>query len=306
MKILISGASGFIGLNLIKLLKEEGHEVFGLTRNIERAQKKDPEVIWIEWKNFNEGVDLKPYGEMDAAINMVGENLADKRWNNEQKKVIYNSRIDASETLFKMIKKSQARIKTFISTSAIGIYGNRMSEETHEGSLVVDDYIGKLCQDWEAVVEKHKDMTDRSVIIRVGLVLGKDGGMMEKMLPIFQWGIGGKLARGNQYMSWIHITDICRIFHKAITDNSMQGIYNGTAPFPVKNSDFTKYLGKILNKPTFFSVPRFALKIAMGEMAEHVLSGARVVPRKLKEDNFHFIYPTLEVALKDVVSKEHK
>jgi uncharacterized protein (TIGR01777 family) len=306
MKILISGASGFIGLKLIQLLKKDGHEIFGLTRNIERSQKKDPEVIWIEWKNFNEGVDLKPYGEMDAVINMVGENLASKRWNNEQKKVIYNSRIDATETLFKMIKKSQGKVGTFISTSAIGIYGNRMSEEIHEGSLVVDDYIGKLCQDWEGVVNKHADAYERSVIIRVGLVLGKGGGMMEKLLPVFQWGVGGKLASGNQYMSWIHVTDICRIFQKALTDKEMSGVYNGTAPFPVKNSEFTQYLGKILNKPTFFSVPSFALKIVMGEMADHVLSGARIVPRRLKEADFHFIYPTLEVALKDVVSKERK
>jgi uncharacterized protein (TIGR01777 family) len=306
MKILISGATGFIGLQLIKELKKEGHEIFGLTRNIENAQKKDAQVIWIEWTNFHEGVDLKPYGKMDAVINLVGENLANKRWNNEQKKVIYNSRIDATETLFKMLKKSQENVDVFISTSAIGIYGNRMSEEIHEASLVVDDYIGKLCQDWEAVVDKYKDMVNRSVIIRVGLVLGKGGGMMEKMLPVFQWGLGGKLASGSQYMSWIHLADICRIFQKALTDKEMSGVYNGTAPFPVTNKDFTHYLGKILNKPTFFTVPRFALKIVMGEMAEHVLSGSRIVPRKLKEANFHFLYPTLEVALKDVVSKERK
>jgi len=305
MKVLISGASGFIGQQIIKDLKSEGHEILGLTRNIQNAQKTDPDIIWIEWHNFNDIVDLKPFGHIDAVINLVGENLANKRWNNEQKKIIYNSRIDSTRCLCKMIEKAQGSVDTFVQTSAIGIYGNRMAEEIHEKSLVVDDYIGKLCQDWEKEL-KENPVYKRSVIIRVGLVLGKDGGMMEKMLPVFQLGIGGKLGSGNHYMSWVHLKDISRIFIKALTDKEMSGVYNGTAPFPVRNKEFTNYLGKVLNKPTLLSVPRFALKMVMGEMAEHVLSGARIVPRKLKEEGFHFIYPTLELALKDVVSKENK
>ena len=306
MKILISGGTGFIGLKLIEELKNEGHEIFGLTRNVENAQKKDADVIWISWKSHNEIFDLKPYGKIDAVINLVGENIAGKRWTNEQKKVLYNSRVEATRSICSSIKESQGKVDVFVSTSAIGIYGNRQSEEIHEKSLTVDDFIGTLCKDWESALTSNSDVYDRHVIIRVGLVLGKNGGMIEKLLPIFQLGIGGKLSHGNQYMSWVHLDDICRIFIKAINDSSMDGVYNGTAPFPVTNKEFTQSLGDVLRKPTLFPVPKLALKVVLGEVAEHVLSGARIIPKKLKEDNFHFIYPTLETALKDVVSKERK
>lgn len=306
MKILITGGTGFIGLKLINDLKQSGHEVIGLTRNLESAQKKDSDVIWVEWKSHNEIIDFKPYGKIDAVINLVGENLANKRWNNEQKKVIYNSRVEATRSICRSIKESQGKVDIFVSTSAIGIYGNRRNEEIHERSLIVDDFIGSLCKDWEEALTTNSDVYNRHVIIRVGLVVGKNGGMMEKLLPVFQLGVGGKLSHGNQFMSWIHLGDICRIFIKAIEDDSMQGVYNGTAPFPVSNKDFTNILAKTIRKPSFFSVPKFALKIVMGEMAEHVLSGARIIPKRLKEADFHFIYPTLETALKDVVSKERK
>lgn len=304
MKVLITGGTGFIGLRLIKELKSQGHEVLGLTRNIEQAQRKDTDVIWIPWKSHNEIIDFTPYGKIDAIINLVGENLANKRWSNEQKKVIYNSRVEATRNLCKSIKESQGKIDTFISTSAIGIYGNRRNEEIHEKSLIVDDFVGSLCRDWEEAVTSNSDIYNRSVIIRVGLVLGKNGGMMEKLLPLFNLGLGGKLSHGNQYMSWIHLDDICRIFIKALNDHKMEGVYNGTAPFPVTNKEFTNTLGRTIRKSTFFSVPRFALKVVMGEMAEHVLSGAKIIPKRLKEDNFHFLFPTVEVAIKDVVSKE--
>ena len=306
MKILISGATGFIGMKLIQELKKDGHELFGLTRNIESAQKKDTDVIWIKWESHNEIIDLKPYGKIDAVINLVGENLANKRWNNEQKKIIYNSRVEATRTLCKSIRESQEKVDVFVSTSAIGIYGDRETEEIHEDSLIVDDFIGSLCKDWEEALTSNSDVYSRHVIIRVGLVLGKNGGMMEKLLPLFSLGLGGKLSSGKQYMSWIHLDDICRIFLKALTDNDMQGVHNGTAPFPVTNKEFTEVLGKTIRKPTAFTVPKLALKIAMGEMAEHVLSGARIIPKKLKENDFHFIYPTIEKAIKDVVSKDRK
>lgn len=304
MKILITGASGFIGKELVSLLKENNNEIFGLTRNIEAAQSKIADIIWISWPDSRQVIDLKAYGSFDVVINLVGENIAGNRWSSEQKKILYNSRIDSTDTLLKMIKQSQGIVPTFISTSAIGIYGDRQEEEIHENSLVVDDFIGKLCQDWEQVVYKHKDTYERCCIIRTGLVLGKNGGMMEKLLPLFKLGLGGKLSNGNFYMSWIHIKDLCRIYLKAIQDTQMKGVYNATAPYPEKNKIFTQKLASLLRRPAFFSVPKFTLKIIMGELADHATQGAKITPKKLRDENFHFHFPTLDLALKDVLSKQ--
>ena len=303
MKILISGASGFVGKQVLKLLLEKGHEVYGLTRSPEKNQKLFPTVNWIKWEGVRDLPDLSKISNIDAVINLVGENIAAKRWNNGQKKEIFNSRIDGTKSILKMLEAANLKPRVFVSTSATGIYG--ANENSTEDSNTADDFLANLCKAWEAAVGEGKDqgLYQRSVIIRVGLVLGRDGGLIQRLAPIFKRGLGGKLGKGKFYMSWIHVRDLARIYVRALEDENMSGVYNAVSPFPVTNEEFTRVLGQAVRKPTPFTVPKFALKLAMGEVAEYITKGGKVYPGKLKKDNFHFLYPTIEVAAKDVVSK---
>jgi uncharacterized protein (TIGR01777 family) len=302
MRVLITGGTGFVGSFIVKKLIEKNHDVLLLTRNTENAIKKFGEsVTAIEWKNYYEVLDLSLYGKIDSVINLMGENIGNKRWSNEQKKEIYNSRVDATDTIIKSLKKSNIRVESFISTSASGYYGS--NNKTHdESSSAGEDYLSKVCQGWEEVVTVNKDEYDRFVILRVGMVLGK-GGAMDKMLLPFKLGVGGKLGSGEQHISWIHVEDLVNMYIQVLEDKTAQGIYNAVATYSVTNSEFTKTLGKTLRKPTKFTVPKFVLNIALGEMSAVVLGNTKVIPKKFKAENFHYLYPTLELALKDVVSK---
>ncbi len=290
MKILISGGTGFVGKALVKQLSES-HEVILLSRDPSKYQDTFNEnVKFLQWDDFYQEFDLKPFGKIDAVVNLIGENIASKRWSNEQKKLLFNSRVDATKTILKSIKSSQDKVDTFVSTSAVGIYA--------------DGFLKKVCESWEsAVVEFGSDIISRSCILRVGMVLGK-GGAMQRMLPLFKLGLGGKLGHGKQYTSWIHITDLVNIYESALINPKLNGAINAVSPFCVDNSEFTQVLAKILRKPSRFTVPSFALKLALGEMSTLMIDSVKVEPKSLQEENFHYLYPTIELALKEVVSKE--
>ncbi|MBC74750.1 MAG: TIGR01777 family protein [Halobacteriovoraceae bacterium] len=303
MNVLVSGASGFVGRHIVELLLEKGHTVYALSRSAEENQKNWPKINWIQWNNAQHVADLGSINKLDAVINLAGEGLDSKRWSNGQKKEIFNSRVDGTKAIFEMLKAHSLKPEVFVSTSAVGIYGHHDSGEVVEDSATTKDFLANLCKDWEAVVTENSSHYDRSVIVRVGLVLGKGGGMISKLVPLFRLGLGGKLGSGNFFMSWIHVKDLARIYVSAIEDSSKKGVYNGTAPFPVKNAEFTKVLSDTVVRPAHLNVPRFALRIAVGEMADYMLKGAKVVPSRLKQEDFHFLYPTIERAIKDVVSK---
>lgn len=302
MKVLVSGASGFVGKRVLKLLLENGHEVYGLSRSPEKNETKFPEVKWLKWDCSMGAPELGTLESLDAVINLMGENVATKRWNNAIKKDLYNSRVDGTALLHQGIKNANLEPNVFVSTSAIGVYGDKGLEPVDESAPVASDFLANLCKAWEEAALKEKELYQRSVIIRVGIALGSDGGLAQKLMPLFKLGLGGKLGDGNFYMSWIHVKDLARIFVKAVEDQKMSGIYNASAPFPVTNSEFTKTFANTYRKPAMFNVPKFALKIVMGEMAEYAVKGVKAMPKKLKEDNFHFLYPTIETAVKDVVS----
>jgi len=311
MKILISGGTGFVGNVLVGKLLEKGHQVVLLTRNCDKAQTlfknhknfTADKVTTIEWKSYNDIPDLSPFKTIDAVINLVGENIADKRWSNEQKKEIFNSRIDGTTTIYKALKKAGITPDVFISTSAIGAYGPRNGEELFEDAVYGDDFMAKVCKSWEKVVFDHQDAAKRSAILRLGIVLGKDGGAIQKMLTPFSMGLGGKLGSGEQFMSWIHIVDLANMFIQVLEDDKLSGTFNATSPYPVNNGEFTKVLGNVLRKPTPFPVPGFMINILMGGVSEVLLTGQNVLPKKFKENRFHYRYPTLEIALKEVISK---
>jgi uncharacterized protein (TIGR01777 family) len=300
MKVLVTGATGFVGKVVVRQLLEAGDQVVVLTRNIPKAALTlGSQCQYFQWVDTNELPDAEAFNGVDAVINLMGEGIADKKWTDEQKKIIYNSRINGTQRLVEVISKLTKKPSVFVSTSAVGIYGNRGPEEITEESSAGNDFLAHLCSEWEKEASKVKEYVQRLVFIRVGVVLGHGGGALSKMLLPFKMGLGGPLGSGNQYMSWIHIEDLAAMYIEALKNNSMSGVYNGTAPYPATNSEFTSSLGKVLKRPAFLPAPSFAVKAAFGEMSTILLEGQKVLPRKFKEINFRYRYPTLEMALKE-------
>lgn len=303
MKVLITGGTGFVGSKLIeKLATQPDMKIYALVRSVDRAKSKitPSQVEFIEWSDIYQTFAINE-NELDAVINLMGAGIMDKRWNNERKKELYNSRVDGTKNLFQLLEKQNVKVKNIIQMSAIGIYGESSAPINEQGKQV-SDFLGKLCQDWEAAMISNATDVPHYSILRTGIVLGKGGGAMDKLLTIFKFGIGGKLASGNQYMSWIHVEDLIRLIERNIMSPNGKKIYNAVSPYPVTNKEFTQLLGNFLNKPTLFPVPKFALKVALGEASVALLANQNISPALLKEEKFIFRYPTLENALKEVVS----
>ncbi len=300
MKVLVTGATGFVGKVVVRQLLEAGDQVVVLTRNIPKAALTlGSDCTYYQWVDTNELPDTAAFDGVDAVINLMGEGIADKRWSEEQKKKIYNSRINGTQKLVEVISQLKVAPSVFVSTSAVGIYGDRKNEEITEDSKTADDFLAHVCSEWEKEASKVKEYVKRLVFIRVGVVLGHGGGALSKMLPVFKLGAGGPIGSGNQYMSWVHIEDLAGMYIEALKNNSMSGVYNGTAPYPATNKEFSTALGKVLKRPAFAPAPAFAIKLAFGEMSTVLLEGQKVLPTKLKAINFRYRYPTLEMALKE-------
>ncbi len=302
MRVLVTGATGFVGQRVVKQLLAKGDEVVVLTRNIAKgALYLGSECKYFQWGDTSTLAPEEAFLGVDAVINLMGEGIAEKRWSEDQKKKIYESRIAATAQLIERIKGLTKRPSVFVSASAVGIYGDRGDEELNESSSLADDFLARVCKDWEAEALKAKNLGMRVAIIRTGVVIGKDGGALKKMLPIFKLGGGGPVGSGKQYMSWIHVEDIASMYVEAARDPSIEGILNGTSPYPSTSKEFARQLGKTLHRPAFAPAPAFALKLVFGEMSQVLLDGQKVLPVKFKEHKFRFRYPTLEMALSESV-----
>lgn len=285
MIVAISGASGFIGQNLIRKFNQNDFTIRIIDRQAFSLSDHDFMIRYIE--------------SADVVINLAGAPVA-KRWTPEYQKEILSSRIDTTRKIADAINAATNKPKLFISNSAIGIYD---SKETHTESSrsFAGNFLAKVCSDWEEEANRVQSPV-RVVIFRIGVVLGSDGGALQKMHRPFSIGLGGKLGTGKQAMSFIHIHDLVNAFMFAIGHETFEGVVNAVSPYPSYNAEFTDKLGKVLGQPTWFTVPPFALKLAFGDGAQVLLEGQSVLPEKLMQEGFTFRFPTIQNALVDIFS----
>ena len=305
MNILISGGTGFVGRVVVKKLLEKNHKVYVLSRSMDKVREVFGDTCeFVLWPSYKDLPDLSKIEKIDAVLNLSGENIGKGRWTNQLKKEIYNSRVDGTKNLIKALSNAGHKVETFISTSAIGVYGSQRGVVFTESSSHGEGFLAKVCSAWEEAAQEAKKICDRLVVLRVGIVLGKGGGAMEKMLPLFKLGLGGVQGDGQHYMSWIHLQDVARSYVLAVENKNVEGVYNCVAEFAVTNQEFTNNLAAIVRKPAFFKSPAFMIKAAVGEMSTMILQDAHVKADRLKQLKFHYLYPTIQLALKEVVSKE--
>jgi len=306
MKVMVTGATGFIGKELIKKLNRKGHEIVVLTRNSESAKFHIPvHCEIVTWNPCKDSLPPSALKGVDAVINLAGEGIADGRWSPERKRELTQSRVLSVSKLLDAMTYMNNRPQVFLSASAIGFYGDRGDELLDETSSKGKGFLSEVCQSWENEILKAKDLGVRTVALRIGMVLGHDGGALDKMLPPFQLGAGGKLGSGTQWMSWIHINDLVDMMTYVIENPSTVGIYNAVSPNPLRNREFTKILGQVLKRPTLFTIPKFILKIILGELSELLLGSQRVVTKKICDTGFEFKYPQLEKALMGICENSY-
>ena len=304
MRILLLGCTGFIGRELIPKLLDEGHELCIVSRKkINRFRLKIPlnkisflKLNLSDKKQWQDIYLIEQLRICEGIVNLAGEPIADKRWNEEQKLEIKNSRINTTSFLMETLKRLRITPKVIINGSAIGFYGTSITNEYNENSAKGNDFLADLCNSWEYEAKKKPSFT-RLVIFRIGIVIGSDGGALGKMLPIFKLGLGGPIGKGDQWMSWIHRTDLCHMIMKALINKKYSGTYNAVAPDPVTMKLFSELLAKCLNRPNLIPVPGVSLKILLGEGAKLVLEGQKVISKRIKSNLFKFKYPLLIQAL---------
>lgn len=292
MKVLIAGASGLVGSALIPALEAEGSEVTRLVRTSAGAGE-------IEWHPNNDQIDPATLEGFGAIINFAGENIAGGRWTDELKRKIRDSRVNGTHLLSEAMAKLKDRPKVFLCASATGIYGDRGDEILDEQSDSGGGFLAGVCREWEKATEPAVQAGVRTVNLRFGPILAREGGMLAKLLTPFKMGMGGKVGSGKQYISWVAIDDVVNAIKLALKDESIRGPLNVVSPNPVTNEEFTKTLGHVLSRPTALAMPAFAVRLAFGEMAdEMLLASQRVIPKKLNDAGYEFQQPELEGALR--------
>ncbi len=292
MRIVIAGGSGFIGEPLVRHLVASGDDVAVLSRSPAKVQAGRG----VAWDGRTQGEWSEEVDAADAIVNLAGENVGDGRWTDERKRKLVASRLDATGAIVQALRNAPPRERTLVNASAVGYYGVRGDEVLDESDARGGGFLAGLVEKWEAAAREAEPQA-RLVILRFGVALSPEGGALKKMMLPFKLGAGGPVGSGAQWMSWIDRDDVVRMVEWGIDNQNARGIYNATAPDPVRNRDFTRALGRAMHRPAFMPAPAFALRIAFGEMADEVLlGGQRVVPRRAEREGFRFEVPTLDAS----------
>jgi len=295
MKVAVAGANGLIGSNLVRALRARGDEVVGLVRN----PRHPGEVRWDpktggEWTRSIDGV--------DAVVNLAGANVGGKRWTEEYKREILESRLQSTRALVEAMRAASRRPRVFVSASAVGYYGDRGDEEVTESTPPGSDFLATLCKDWEEEAGRAEQLGVRTVVLRTGVVLERNDSALAKMIPPFKAFVGGPIGSGRQWFPWIHIDDEVGLILWAL-DGTVRGPVDAVSPAPVRMKEFARALGRALHRPAVFAVPAFALRLAVGAMAEVLLGGQRALPRKALEGGYRFRFDDVDLALRDVLAR---
>ncbi|NJN37465.1 MAG: TIGR01777 family protein [Acaryochloridaceae cyanobacterium CSU_3_4] len=306
MKVAVTGATGFVGQRLIERLQADGHGIVALVRSPEKAAKLFPEnrfpkVERVTYQSQVSGAWQQALSGCDGVVNLAGEPLVGDRWTSKRKQAIIDSRAVGTQKIVEGIAAADPQPKVLVNASAIGYYGTSETAVFDESSPPGHDFLAEVCQAWEKAAQTVTATGTRLVIFRLGIVLGM-GGALAKMLPPFQLFAGGPLGTGQQWFSWVHRDDLVDFIVEALTDTSKSGVYNATAPNPVRMKELCDSLGKILHRPSWLPVPDFALELLLGEAAELVLKGQNVQPQKTQGAGFQYQYSTIEEALQQILA----
>ncbi|MEL7503235.1 MAG: TIGR01777 family oxidoreductase [Cyanobacteria bacterium J06554_6] len=306
MKVAVTGATGFVGSALVQQLHANGHAVKVLTRNPDRARRMFPETVFpsvevVAYAPTESGAWQAEISGCDGVVNLAGEPISE-RWTPERKRAILESRQLGTEKLVEAIGLAERKPSVLVSASAVGFYGTSETAEFYETSAPIEaDFLSEICQKWEAAATKVKDFGTRLVIVRIGIVLGT-GGAIAKMLTPFRLYAGGPIGSGRQWFSWIHRDDLVQLFIQGLTNEQMQGVYNGTAPNPVRMNELCNTLGEVMNRPSWLPVPDFVIEALLGDGAKVVLEGQKVLPERTQATGFSYQYPKVESALREIVA----
>jgi uncharacterized protein (TIGR01777 family) len=306
MRVLVAGGTGLIGSRLVRSLRERQDTVLVLTRRAEAARAAlGPACTVVEGDPTRPGPWAGAVDDCDAVVNLTGEDLFKERWSSAFKKVLHDSRVQSTANLVQALARkprTDAGLpRVLVNASAVGYYGARGDEELTEESPPGADFLARLCVDWEQAALAAEAQGVRAVAVRTGVVLAREGGALQRLLGPFQMGMGGPIGSGRQWVSWVHPADLLGILRLALDDAAVRGQVNATAPNPVTNRAFAEAVGRALHCPAGLAAPEFAVRMMLGEVADVVLSGQRVVPRKVSALGYSFQFPTLDAALADVL-----
>jgi uncharacterized protein len=306
MKVAVTGATGFVGTRLVERLQNLGHSVVVLSRDTSKAARIFPKQVYtnvevVAYDPYNSGDWQSALSGCEGVVNLAGEPIAEARWTPEYKQKLLDSRILTTQKLVEAIAQANPKPQVLVNASAIGFYGTSETATFDETSAAGSDFLAEICQKWEAAASEVKSSGTRLVILRLGIVLGL-GGALGKMLMPFRMFAGGPIGSGNQWFSWMHRDDLVNLILKALTDGAMQGVYNATAPNPVRMNDLCQTLGTLMKRPSWLPVPGFVLEGMLGEGAIVVLEGQQVLPKNTLSSGFTYEYATIEPALSQILT----
>ena len=301
--ILITGGTGLVGKKLLSKISNKAFNIYVLTR---KKSFVEDGINFLHWNPSIGLLNIIKIKNLHTIIHLVGESISKKRWTNKQKEIIINSRIKTTQLLFKEINKMKIKPQSIISASAVGIYKSNTLVPQVEDDDLAFGFLSEVVMMWEKEINNFKSLGIRTVILRIGIVISKDGGMIKRLLPIFRYGLGVPLGNGSQVMSWIHIDDLVRIILHCQINNKMHGCVNAVSPYPVTNNEFTLKFSKILKAfrfPSFIKAPIFIIRFFFGEMSDLIINGKNISANKILKSNFSFLYEKLDEALIDIFKK---